>query len=281
MLGAGAHAVIVSSSLFRDGAVDVDFARTLADAIGPERVIAAVDSRGGHVAIHGWKTVLPITAVEAVRALEPYCGEFLYTHVDTEGLMQGTDMDAILAVRARHDAGASPPPAASRRGTRSTASTPTASTPSSAWRSTPGQLPLDAGSWYRSYVADSSYATCQLLPDRYVNQRNGYVVQRNGVMDNPFVYGEIVPREAFADREAELDRLVADLTAAQKVFLISPRRYGKSSLVRQALGDAVAPGRADGRGHGQQLQLVRVVSRGLRAGTGVGRDDGGSARERG
>src|SRR5918996_1037631 len=54
--------------------------------------------------------------------------------------------------------------------------------------------------------------------------------------DNPFVYGEIVPREAFADRDAELERLVADLTAAQKVFLISPRRYGKSSLVRQALG---------------------------------------------
>src|SRR5687767_267371 len=55
-------------------------------------------------------------------------------------------------------------------------------------------------------------------------------------MENPFVYGEIVPREAFADRDAELDRLVADLSAAQKVFLISPRRYGKSSLVRQALG---------------------------------------------
>ena len=54
-------------------------------------------------------------------------------------------------------------------------------------------------------------------------------------MQNPFVYGEIVPREAFADREAELDRLVSDLSAAQKVFLISPRRYGKSSLVRQAL----------------------------------------------
>jgi phosphoribosylformimino-5-aminoimidazole carboxamide ribotide isomerase len=99
VLGAGAHAVIASSALFRDGAVDVAFARTLAGAIGAERVIAAVDSRGGRVAIHGWKTLLPITAVEAVRALEPYCAEFLYTHVDTEGLMQGTDMAAILAVR--------------------------------------------------------------------------------------------------------------------------------------------------------------------------------------
>lgn len=54
-------------------------------------------------------------------------------------------------------------------------------------------------------------------------------------MANPFVYGEIVPVDAFADREVELDRLVADLSTAQKVFLISPRRYGKSSLVRQAL----------------------------------------------
>jgi predicted RecA/RadA family phage recombinase len=54
-------------------------------------------------------------------------------------------------------------------------------------------------------------------------------------MDNPFIYGEITPGGAFADRAAELDRLVTDLSDAQKVFLISPRRYGKSSLIRQAL----------------------------------------------
>jgi hypothetical protein len=54
------------------------------------------------------------------------------------------------------------------------------------------------------------------------------------VPENPFVYGEIVPRSSFADRDEELDRLVADLGAGQKVFLISPRRYGKSSLVRHA-----------------------------------------------
>ena len=53
--------------------------------------------------------------------------------------------------------------------------------------------------------------------------------------ENPFVYGEVVPAAAFVDRDVELDRLVADLAAGQKVFLISPRRYGKSSLIRQAL----------------------------------------------
>ena len=52
--------------------------------------------------------------------------------------------------------------------------------------------------------------------------------------DNPFVYGEIVQRPSFVDREVELQRLVADLASGQKVFLISPRRYGKSSLVHQA-----------------------------------------------
>ena len=54
-------------------------------------------------------------------------------------------------------------------------------------------------------------------------------------MDNPFVYGEVVPAAAFVNRVVELDRLVGDLAAGQKIFLISPRRYGKSSLIRHAL----------------------------------------------
>lgn len=51
--------------------------------------------------------------------------------------------------------------------------------------------------------------------------------------ENPFVYGEVVPRSAFVGREAELGRLASDLADGQKVFLISPRRYGKSSLIAQ------------------------------------------------
>jgi hypothetical protein len=55
------------------------------------------------------------------------------------------------------------------------------------------------------------------------------------VTQNPFVYGEVVPPSSFVNRTVELDRLVNDLSASQKIFLISPRRYGKSSLIRQAL----------------------------------------------
>ena len=106
LVEAGATHVIVGSSLFRgaratdphDQPVNLSFAQELVRAVGNQRIIGAVDSKAGQVVIHGWKTSLPITAVEAVKALEPYCSEFLYTHVDREGLMQGTDMNAILAV---------------------------------------------------------------------------------------------------------------------------------------------------------------------------------------
>ena len=99
ILSAGARQVIAGSALFKGGQPDLSFAAELAEAIGTDRLIAAVDSRGGRVVVNGWKTTLPLTAVEAVKALEPYCGEFLYTHVDAEGLMQGTNIAAILDVR--------------------------------------------------------------------------------------------------------------------------------------------------------------------------------------
>lgn len=99
VLDAGATGVIIGSALFTGGAIDLSFASQLAAAIGPDRLIAAVDSREGRVVIHGWRTSLAITPVEAVQQLEPFFGEFLYTHVDREGLMQGTDMEAITALR--------------------------------------------------------------------------------------------------------------------------------------------------------------------------------------
>lgn len=53
--------------------------------------------------------------------------------------------------------------------------------------------------------------------------------------ENPFVFGEIIDEPNFVDRTAELEALVRDLADGQKVFLLSPRRFGKSSLVALAL----------------------------------------------
>ena len=99
-LALGARKVILGSALFRDGRVDVEFGARLSERVGPDRLIAAVDGKGGQVVIHGWRTSLSLTPAEAMAALEPFFGEFLYTHVDLEGLMRGTDMDAIALLRA-------------------------------------------------------------------------------------------------------------------------------------------------------------------------------------
>ena len=96
----GAEAVILGSALFTtDGGIAQNFAARVADTLSAERIVAAVDSRAGQVVIHGWRTSLPLTPVDAIRSLEAFAGEFLYTHVDREGLMEGPDLDAIRTVR--------------------------------------------------------------------------------------------------------------------------------------------------------------------------------------
>jgi phosphoribosylformimino-5-aminoimidazole carboxamide ribotide isomerase len=100
VVDAGARKVLLSSALFKEGRVDLAFATKVSEAVGRDRVIVAVDTRGGRLVIHGWRTTLAITPVEAMRALEPYCDEFFYTDVDHEGLMQGVDMEAVKSIRA-------------------------------------------------------------------------------------------------------------------------------------------------------------------------------------
>ena len=100
VIDAGAKQVILSSALFKEGRPDLSFAAKVRDAVGRDQVVAAVDTRGGRLVIHGWRTTLAITPLEAIKALEPYCGGFLYTDVDHEGLMQGMDLAAVETIRA-------------------------------------------------------------------------------------------------------------------------------------------------------------------------------------
>lgn len=55
------------------------------------------------------------------------------------------------------------------------------------------------------------------------------------IPENPFIFGEIIEEPNFVDRTSELSQLVRDLADGQKVFLLSPRRFGKSSLVSLAM----------------------------------------------
>lgn len=50
-------------------------------------------------------------------------------------------------------------------------------------------------------------------------------------MENPFKYGGIVRGPYFADRQEELDELIREMNNLSRVFLISPRRFGKTCVL--------------------------------------------------
>jgi phosphoribosylformimino-5-aminoimidazole carboxamide ribonucleotide (ProFAR) isomerase len=80
-------------------AINEPFLAALRDAIGRERVLIAVDSKAGRIVVKGWQESTDLSAEEVLHWLEPYCGGFLCTYVDKEGMMQGTDLDWFRRLR--------------------------------------------------------------------------------------------------------------------------------------------------------------------------------------
>jgi phosphoribosylformimino-5-aminoimidazole carboxamide ribotide isomerase len=99
LLEAGAHRVILGSALLQNGKINTPYAATLKSALGSAALVFALDSRGGRVAIDGWRKETTVTAFDMIGALEPFCDTFLYTHIDTEGLMGGIPMETVDAIR--------------------------------------------------------------------------------------------------------------------------------------------------------------------------------------
>lgn len=96
----GAKRVIFGSALLRENTINVALAQEAFATIGAERLTFAIDSRQGKVAVKGWKEKTTVDPVEMMRALEPYCSAFLYTHIDTEGMMTGFPMDVAQKLKA-------------------------------------------------------------------------------------------------------------------------------------------------------------------------------------
>ncbi len=95
----GARRVIVGSSLISAGKLNYDFAKSLAESVGPSQLIFALDAIGGYVCTHGWRKVTEIRPLEMIRSLDRWCTGFLYTHVDTEGTLQGFPIDVVRPLR--------------------------------------------------------------------------------------------------------------------------------------------------------------------------------------
>jgi len=105
LISLGAEKVIVGSAAFNKEAkgesdiLNAEFLQELCDTIGKQRVIISVDSINGKIAVHGWKETLDIPLVAAAKAAEQYCSELLWTCVEKEGCMQGTNMQAAKELR--------------------------------------------------------------------------------------------------------------------------------------------------------------------------------------
>jgi phosphoribosylformimino-5-aminoimidazole carboxamide ribotide isomerase len=95
----GASQVIIGSAAFRKSRPNLGFLRRLAGRVGRERVLIALDSAKGRIAIQGWHKPLKVTPPEVMRALAPYCGGFLCTDIDREGTMRGANLAWFRALR--------------------------------------------------------------------------------------------------------------------------------------------------------------------------------------
>ncbi|MHB1795264.1 MAG: 1-(5-phosphoribosyl)-5-[(5-phosphoribosylamino)methylideneamino]imidazole-4-carboxamide isomerase [Acidobacteriaceae bacterium] len=115
LLDMGAQRAIFGSSLFNGGAasdlsdggtstavinlVRTQFAEELAFSLGVERLVFSVDTKDSKVAVRGWREKIELRPQDAMQQLEPFCGAFLYTHVDTEGTMSGFPMEVARHLR--------------------------------------------------------------------------------------------------------------------------------------------------------------------------------------
>ncbi len=93
LVDAGASKVIIGTSAFDANGVRHDFAAEVSRAIGKDRLLPALDSKHGYIVVKGWQEATEWRAEEVIGQLEPYCGGFLCTYVDKEGMLQGTDLD--------------------------------------------------------------------------------------------------------------------------------------------------------------------------------------------
>jgi phosphoribosylformimino-5-aminoimidazole carboxamide ribotide isomerase len=100
LLDQGARRIIVGTAAFTADGINTHFLEELQLAVSPDRILIALDSKDGRVVVKGWRESTQFTAEEVLKQLEPYCGGFLCTYVDKEGMMQGTDLDWFRRLRA-------------------------------------------------------------------------------------------------------------------------------------------------------------------------------------
>jgi phosphoribosylformimino-5-aminoimidazole carboxamide ribonucleotide (ProFAR) isomerase len=99
MAAQGAVKVIVGSAAFTSRGVNHPFLESLTAVLPWHKVMIAVDCLNDHVAVRGWKELLPLTSSEVLPELERYASEFLCTCIDVEGQGAGTRLEWFRKLR--------------------------------------------------------------------------------------------------------------------------------------------------------------------------------------
>lgn len=87
-LHAGASKVIIGTAANKE----------LLQELPSSKIIVAIDTKKGKITTEGWQKVTENTPDQMIKELENYCYGFLYTIVDKEGMMQGTDLESFKRV---------------------------------------------------------------------------------------------------------------------------------------------------------------------------------------
>lgn len=105
LISLGAEKVIIGSSAWKknpEGNADVlnvEFLEELVNAIGKQRIIIGVDALNGKIAVKGWTQTIDVSLIDGARLAEKYCSELLFTCVEKEGCMQGTNLEMAKSLR--------------------------------------------------------------------------------------------------------------------------------------------------------------------------------------
>jgi len=96
----GADQIIIGSAAFREGKINVRFLRAINEKLSRKKIVIALDTVRGHIAIHGWRRRLALSPENVISQLEPFCAAFLCTDVDREGTMTGANLAWFRKLRA-------------------------------------------------------------------------------------------------------------------------------------------------------------------------------------
>lgn len=99
LVASGAAQVVVGSAAFKGGKLNRRFLAALERKVGRKKVVVALDTLRGKIAVHGWRKRLSIQPSKVMRELEPYCAAFLCTEVDREGTMSGVNLEWFRELR--------------------------------------------------------------------------------------------------------------------------------------------------------------------------------------